>query len=112
MGAGEARRAAQRFPIQVPVLYRQTGQIGWSEGRSENISRSGILFRAKEVVEIGTPVQLSFRLTAEMGGEKGAVVICEAEIVRSVLPPATATPALAARILDYHFMRGQNLPSA
>ncbi len=101
---------AKRFAIQVPVLFRQTGQISWSQGRSENISRSGILFCSEEEVEIGTHLELSFKLRGEeMGGEEGAMVICQAQIVRRVLPPAPdAPPALAARILDYRLMREQN----
>ena len=100
---------AQRFVIQLPILFRQAGQLGWSEGRSENISRSGILFRTDIPVDVGTRLELSFKLRGEMGGEDVGVVMCQAQIVRSVLPPApNASPALAAKILAYHFLREQD----
>jgi hypothetical protein len=97
---------ARRFAIRVPLLFRRTGQISWSQGYTENISRSGILFSSEEAVAVGTRLELTFKLRGEeVGGEEGAVVICQARMVRSVQPPATTTRALAARILDYRLMR-------
>lgn len=104
---------AQRFAIQMPVRYRPVENINWLEGKVENISRSGMLFRAEQLVEVNTPVEMCFELPMEAGGETGAQVICRGKIVRTILPAASdAPPALAAKILDYHFVRGQSLPEA
>jgi len=108
MGAGEAPRTAQRYQIQMPLRYRVGGEAEWLEGWSENISRTGILFRAAHLVAVNTPVNLSFALPVKMSGESGAGVSCKGVIVRS-LPPASigGSPVLAARILNHHFMRNK-----
>ena len=104
---------AQRFAIQMPLRYRRSGEVAWHEGKTENISRSGVLFQAEELLEMNTPVELSFALPVEVGGEAGAVVFCQSQIVRTVLPPATdARPALAALIRSYEFLRGPDAPDA
>jgi hypothetical protein len=35
---------AQRYPLHIPLKYRPSGTPNWWEGRTENISRSGVLF--------------------------------------------------------------------
>jgi len=108
---GSAR--AQRFAIQMPLRYRAMGEIVWHAGSTENISRSGVLFQAEELMEVNTPLDMSFALPAEIGGEGGAQVLCRGRVVRTVLPLTTdALPALAARILDYRFVRGPDVPDA
>jgi hypothetical protein len=100
---------AERFAIRVPVLYRCLGQLGWSQGQSENLGRTRMLFRCNSDAAVGAHLDLSFKLTGETGGELGAVMICKAQIGRRVLPPAPgAHIALAARILDCRLMREEN----
>lgn len=97
---------AQRFAIQMPLRYRASGEAEWLEGETEDISRTGVLFRALDILEDNTPVEFTFALPAEVGGETGATVFCHGQIVRTVLPATSdAAPALAARILDYRFTR-------
>ena len=105
-GTGYTRRRAARFVIQIPLRYRTSGETNWHEGRIENISRSGVLFRAEHHLEPKTPVEMSFVLPVEIGGEVGAEVICGGYIVRTVetLTPDNL-PGLAAAILDYRFLR-------
>jgi hypothetical protein len=93
---------AQRFTIPMTLRYRPTGQEGWKQGTVENISRSGVLFRAQDEVELKTAVDIS--LTLELP-ESGAVpeVLCWGEIVRAVRKEGR--PELAAKILDYNFVR-------
>ena len=40
---------AQRFNLQLPLKYRPIGEDDWRAGTTENISRSGMLFRAEEL---------------------------------------------------------------
>jgi hypothetical protein len=100
---------AQRFALSMPIQYRRAGEIWWLDGQVENISRSGVLFEAPQGMDVKTVVDLSFEFPVEIGGEAGAVVVCRGEIVRRV-PPATpeAPSALAAKILEYRFLRGRN----
>jgi hypothetical protein len=104
---GDAERAP-RFPIHTQLRYRPSGETAWREGITENISRTGVLFRAEQIVTVNTPVEMSFLLPVEVGGEEGAAVFCRGMIVRTVLPPAhDAAPALAARILEYALQRAE-----
>ncbi len=95
---GSAR--AQRFAISMPIRYRRATEIWWLDGQVENISRSGVLFQAPQLMDVKTVVDLSFELPVEIGGEAGAAVVCRGEIVRLVPPATTDVPAaLAAKIL-------------
>ncbi len=62
--SGGAPRAP-RFAIQMPVRYRVCGQVNWYEGRAENISRSGVLFRGQRIIEPLTSIEMSFVLPVE-----------------------------------------------
>jgi PilZ domain len=100
---------AQRFAISMPIQYRRTGEVWWLDGQVENISRSGVLFQAPLLMDEKTGVDLNFDLPVEIGGEAGAVVVCRGEIVRRVQPATPDGPAaLAAKILEYRFVRGRN----
>ncbi len=111
--AGSGSTRAQRFPLNMLLHYRVSGERNWREGRTENISRSGVLFRGEHVVEPNTPVEMSFVLPMEISGQGAAEVVCQGNIVRTVLATGTDTlPALAAAILDYQFLRRQDIADA
>jgi len=99
---------AQRFAIAMPIQYRPLSDLTWLDGQVENISRSGVLFRAERVMDVATLLQMRFELPAEFGGQTGALVVCRGEVVRTLLPPTEDAPQrLAARILDYRFVRSE-----
>src|SRR5579872_2934608 len=104
---------AQRFNLQLPLKYRQIGEINWRAGTTENISRSGLLFRAEEILAPNVQVEINLVLPAEIAGLASAEVICRGEVVRNVAAETPAMhPALAARILQYHFHHGGNVGAA
>jgi hypothetical protein len=104
---------AARFDLRIPIRYRASGEAGWGEGTTENISRSGVLFRAKQLLGVGTPIDLAFALPAEISGEAHAEVTCHGRIVRhEVAANAGTLPGLAATILNYRFLRTKEPPSA
>ncbi len=97
---------AHRFAIKAPVRYRPSGEMDWIDGKTENISRSGVLFEGERYLDLSTPIEINFKLPAEIGGQD-AEVACRGLIVRTILPPATdAAPSLAAKILDYWIVPG------
>lgn len=107
--ADEGRNSgrAERFPVHTPLRYRLSGDIDWREGRTENISCTGVLFRAEEMLAIDTAIEMQFDLAAEVEEGGGAMVICSGQIVRTLLPPASdAAPAMAAHIHEYRLVRG------
>jgi hypothetical protein len=83
------------------MRYRRAGEIHWRTGSTENISRSGVLFRASDPMPPLTPVEILLALPPEVGGSDGTV-ICRGRVVRT--EPATADdprPAVAASIAGY-----------
>lgn len=95
---------AQRFSLQLPMKYRKLGEQDWRVGTTENISRSGLLFRAEEALSPHVQLEINLVLPAEIAGLTAAEVVCRGEVVRMV---ESETPALAAKILQYHFQQGQ-----
>src|SRR5713101_5692248 len=98
---------AQRFNLQLPLKYRLLGESAWRNGTTENISRSGMLFRAEETIQPNAQLEINLVLPAEIAGLSTAEVICHGEVVRTVeLEQPIVGPALAARILRYQFPHG------
>ena len=103
---------AQRFQLHLPLRYRRLGETSWHVGKTENISRSGLLFEADEALQPNSQLEINLVLPAEIAGLSETEVVCRGEVVRTVEPDErTMHPALAARILQYHFQHGP-LPRA
>ena len=103
---------AQRFQLHLPLRYRRLGEKQWHEGTTENISRSGMLFNSEEALQPSSQLEINLVLPAEIAGLSATEVVCRGEVVRTVEPRGeTLSPALAARILQYHFQHGP-LPRA
>ena len=104
---------AQRFNLHLPLKYRQLGEDDWRAGTTENISRSGVLFRVEDLMPANAQVEISLILPAEIAGLSAAEVVCRGEVVRTIEPNgSTLGPALAAKILQYHFQHGAQIPEA
>ncbi len=98
---------AERFAIKVPVRYREQNRFEWQEGQSENISGSGILFHAADVVYPNTPVELTFVMPSENGGA-GATVMCHGHAVRTMVSQRSEKqPTVGMRFQKYHMTRNR-----
>ena len=103
---------AQRFQLHLPLRYRRLGETQWHEGKTQNISRSGLLFQADQALQLHSQLEINLVLPAEIAGVSSTEVVCRGEVVRTVeSPEQSLSPALAARILQYHFTHGP-LPRA
>ena len=99
---------AQRFALQLPLKYRKLGEQDWRVGTTENISRSGMLFHGEELLSPKVQLEINLVLPAEIAGLTAAEVVCRGEVERTVeSETGSVTPALAAKILQYHFQHGQ-----
>ena len=97
---------ALRFGIQIRLRYRLNGESKWWKGTTENISRSGVLFRGEEFVEPNTPLELTFVLPKEMFGARAAEVICKGKVIWSERPRERGKlPSLATTISQYRIIR-------
>ena len=66
-----------------------------------------MLFHADDVIEPNSPLEINLVLPAEIAGLSGTEVVCRGEVVRAIgRAGESVSPALAARILQYHFQHG------
>ena len=104
---------AQRFQLHLPLKYRRLNEERWHDGETKNISRSGLLFQAEDLLQPNVILEINLVLPAEIAGLSPTEVVCKGEVVRTVESNGEKMPpALAARILQYHFQHGSQLPRA
>jgi PAS domain S-box-containing protein len=103
---------APRFTMQLPLRFRITGETEWVSATTENISRSGVLFRTDRPVSPSEQIELQLTLPAEITGHSTVEVACQGEVVRTIDAAAALPPGLAARILKYQFLRGAPVAQA
>jgi hypothetical protein len=93
------------------MKYRPVGQASWREGTTENISRSGVLFRAPELLDLDTPIEMRVALPIGASPDLFSEVICSGRIVRTLSGAGLEKrPALAAAITESRLQAGK--PSA
>jgi hypothetical protein len=96
---------AQRYALHLSLRYRRIGEAAWRPGHTENISRSGILFRTDDPVEVDTPVEVSVVLATAPAQRDAAEVVCRGRVVRVVPPQENAgVPGSAVVIEEYAFL--------
>jgi len=93
---------AERFPIQTALRFRVSGVTEWIEGKTINISSTGILFSTPTTMQPDTMLEMQIIFPPEITGGNPANVICTGPIVRTV-PAASANShgTQAAAILRY-----------
>jgi hypothetical protein len=94
---------ARRFSIRARVRYR-SGDGGWREGRTRNMSRSGVLIQTDGTLAPETPIDLIVELPAVIPGEVPPQIVCHARIVRTVAHDADGA-LVAAAFTQYTFGR-------
>ena len=100
---------AHRFPIQAPVLYRISPSASWRMVTTENVSRSGILFRSRRKLKPGTTLDL--RLEFPLIGKNGplrAEIVCKGKVVRAERTSSRVSPAIAVAIRSFQITRADN----
>jgi hypothetical protein len=99
---------AQRFQIETQISWRPKGEGPWSDGRTLNVSRTGVLFHVDEPLPAGTPVEMVLFLSSAIFERSAADVLCSGRVVRTeAQTPTGYGPSLAATIDSYSFSREQ-----
>jgi hypothetical protein len=82
------------------------GDSEWHEGKSENISHSGVLFRGEDALEIDTPVEIRLMLSTTDSESGPSEVTCRGRVVRTI-PSGNdcSAPVVAVTIECYEFER-------
>ena len=106
---GVARAA--RYTVKLTLRYRLAGSIEWEMGQTENISKSGVLFRTEHSgplfrrvirAEPQQPVELVLELPTINPESPVSRVRCLGEVVRAEDPEAPdMLPTVAATVHEY-----------
>jgi hypothetical protein len=103
---------ALRYNLQLAVRFRPTGDSSWRDGTTQNVSSSGVLFRASTLLAANTPVEVRLALPMGPAPDAFSEVICNGRIVRTVPPsPADTQTGLAVEIAEYTLVRATREPN-
>jgi len=101
---------ARRYIVRLPVRYRMANQREWRLGLTENISKSGILFRMERSgalfgyeppAEPDTPVEIMLEVPSAPL-ETSNRIRCDGHVVRTVPPEGPdRLPMMAAAVGEY-----------
>ena len=76
------RRSRKRVPAEVPVSIRSNGGIEQANGRTRDLSVSGIFLYTDSRIEPGSELELVLILPAEFTQGEKRWVCCQAAVVR------------------------------
>ena len=98
---------AERIPVATKIDFRRLGSAEWRSGTTVNISRTGVLFQAEELLPVYTPLEMKLEIPPQVMDEESGRVLTKGYIVRTVLPPpGEGMPALAATIWESKRIEG------
>jgi hypothetical protein len=100
---------ATRFPLRLRAGYRCEPSDGWHRAMTVNVSRTGVLLRGHEPLDVGRSIEIVFRLSNNLLDTTSSTVICRCRVVR--LQPAPEHDdddvLIAAEIAAYTIERQQ-----
>ena len=97
---------APRVHAEIPLQFREVGEFDWRNGRTQNISVSGVLFWTDQVIKVGTPVEMLYSPPPEANWTTSSQVSCRAKVVRAHESPSPAGElATAAMIVNHDVWR-------
>ena len=102
---------APRYAVRLTLRYRLASSIEWQLGQTENISKSGVLFRTQQsgplfkreiAAQPRHPVELELELPTANPESPISHVRCLGEVVRTSAPEAhDMLPTVAAAVQEY-----------
>ena len=102
------RRRSSRFPIEREVRYQALNKRGGEkagEGRTINISSSGVLFSAEHTLPQGRRIELSISWPAQLDNRTALKLVVRGRVVR------TENAAVAVEIQHYEFRTQSSVPA-
>jgi hypothetical protein len=94
---------APRFAVNLQLRYRPIGESTWRDGKSQNVSRTGVLFLPEAALSRDTAIELLLEMPAEIPDSKG-MLLRRGRIVRG-MPPSSLQdrPAYAAAAFEHEY---------
>jgi len=74
---------ARRFPVGLPLKYREAGAADWHDGITVNMSNSGVLFQAGTGFPLKTSIEIEMTLPVVLPGRPAARIAGRGAVVRS-----------------------------
>ena len=101
---GVALQRAERFTLALPIRYRPRGTDRWAEGRSLNISRTGVLISTSEPpLSCGDAIDFLICLPP-IEGASGGEARCTGRVARVVLPAVEGDQAALGVTIDRYVL--------
>lgn len=96
-----ATRAAVRFPLRLAIrLETESGTVG---AVTKDVSSNGLLFEAKELPRIGSAIEFTISMPAQvMGWDRDVAIHCFGRVVRHQLE---GDESMAAAVIDEYFLK-------
>ncbi len=95
-------QSAMRFPIKLPVSVKS--ESGQSAAETQNISANGVLFQVDSEMPVGSMVDFTISLPADVVGAEADVQLdCRGRVVRSF--EEDGRRGVGVVIDEYHFGR-------
>jgi hypothetical protein len=95
---------APRFPLCLSARYRPLGKSEWVQGKTRNISASGVLLQAAEPLQVDTQVEVQFVLESDKITGPVGEVACRGRVVRVIAPSERQLSEFAVAIEQYNFL--------
>jgi hypothetical protein len=109
---GSERRQLTRYNVRTPLRFRA---INLSADTSDhfteasNISRGGFFFASSAPLQVGTPLEATLRMPAEITGDKAQETNCTARVVHMRNQPyGDGRIGFGAEIDKFHAPPGQD----
>jgi hypothetical protein len=104
-GARQEKRAARRFPLQIPVsVSRNGGRNHVESAEVRDVSARGICLYLDTPIEEGSPIGFTLTLPPEITLTESIRVQCKGRVVRTENGPTEGKVAAAAVIEEYEFL--------
>ena len=87
---------AKRFALQFPVYFRQLDSPTWIEGRTENISYTGVLFQSASSLVLESKIELRVQVTTGPKGRGPTEIHGKGVVVRLEQRDTPKTPIALA----------------
>jgi len=96
---------ARRFSLRLRVLFRKPDSAEWSEGTTENISYTGMLFLSSSLLAPETTLELRVPIRTGTKGKHSTEIRCKGAVVRvEQRGPLENHVALAVTFRDYRII--------
>jgi hypothetical protein len=90
---------AIRYTVAMPLKYRRVGEADWHDGMAENISQSGLFFRADRALSEAEVIEINFTLRGP-GTPDCQSRPCTAIVIRKDRSRVENQHAFGTRFLD------------